>query len=118
MPDRESVIRFFEYVNGRDLVALEMDLDPGCVFRFPKTQDLVGPERILKFFRLLFRQFPELSFEVRNVLVEGHRAAVHWTNRGRRRSGEDYRNEGVTWMEWREGRLHPISGFFKDTDLF
>jgi len=118
MPAEAMIIRFFEKMSDKDLRALESALAEDAVFRFPKTEDLRGRERILKFFRLLFRSYPELRFEVRSILVDGDRAAARWTNRGRTRKGEPYANEGVTWMEWRDGKLSFISDFFKNTEIF
>ncbi len=115
---REKINSFFEAMSGQDLEFLEGELREDASFRFPKTEDLIGRERIIKFFRLLFRRYPSLEFEVKAVLAEGDRAVAHWTNRGRSRSGEDYANEGVTWMEWRDGKLAFISDFFKDTEAF
>ncbi len=109
---------FFEAMSRQDTAFLESELREDASFRFPKTEDLIGRDRIIKFFRLLFRRYPQLEFRLKAVLVDGDRAAAHWTNRGRSRSGEDYANEGVTWMEWRDGKLAFISDFFKNTEAF
>ncbi len=118
MSDETRINTFFQAMSAQDIGELEIGLDENAVFRFPKTQDLVGRDRILKFFRLLFRRYPRLSFEVKAVIRDGDRAAVHWTNQGRGRKGEDYANEGITWMEWRDGKLAFISDFFKNTEAF
>ena len=44
---------------------------------FPKTQPLLGLDRILKFLHLLFRQYPELTFTLHRTIVQGNRGAVH-----------------------------------------
>jgi len=111
-------VSFFELMSSRDLEGLASHLAEEAVFRFPKTQDLVGREKVLKFLRLLFRRYPELTFEVKGIVSEGDRTVVHWTNRGRARKGGEYSNEGLTWMEWRGGELIFISDFFKDTEAF
>lgn len=110
----------FERLNARDTEGLAALLDPEAVLHFPKTAPLVGAERILRFFKLLWRGYPELHFTVRETLLaaDGLRAAVHWTNAGRTREGADYANEGVTLMHLREGRVVWMSDFFKDTERF
>jgi ketosteroid isomerase-like protein len=118
MSDETRINSFFQAMSAQDTKALEDGLAEEAVFRFPKTEDLVGRDKILKFFRLLFRRYPRLNFEVRTILRDGDRAAAHWTNQGRGRKGEDYANEGVTWMEWRDGKLAFISDFFKNTEAF
>ena len=118
MPGEELVSAFFASMNGRDLEALEGFLDEGAQFHFPKTGPLLGRERILKFFRLLFRRFPRLDFTIRRTLVQGEWAAVHWTNDGITRKEEAYRNEGVTLLHVEKGKIRYMSDFFKDTEKF
>jgi hypothetical protein len=66
----------------------------------------------------MFRQFPELVFDVKSIIIQGEQAAVHWTNRGTSRKGEPYANEGVTLLEWEEDGIRFMSDFFKDTEKF
>jgi ketosteroid isomerase-like protein len=110
----------FAAMNARDGERLAALLDPEAVFHFPKTAPLLGAERILRFFELLWRGYPELHFTVQAVIVaaDGQRAAVHWMNAGRTREGTAYANEGVTLLSLRAGRLVWISDFFKDTERF
>jgi ketosteroid isomerase-like protein len=109
---------FFACFNNRDLERLRALLDKNAALYFPKTQPLLGADRILKFLHVLFRQYPELCFTVHRTVVQGNRAAVHWTNRGNNRKGEPYENEGMTLLEFEEGRISFISDFFKDTGKF
>jgi len=114
----ERIEEFFRLFNARDLEGLGDLLAEDAVFRFPKTDDLEGRERILRFLKLLFRRFPELEFTVKGIMSEGDAATAHWTNRGADRKGEPYENEGVTWVKWRDGDIVFISDFFKDTERF
>ena len=77
---------------------------------------MVGQDRILKFLKVFFRQFPELTFTVIRVIRQGDQAAVHWNNRGINRRKEPYENEGVTILEMESGKIVFISDFFKDTE--
>jgi ketosteroid isomerase-like protein len=118
MPDEQTVIKFFDSVNRRDLEEMGNLLTESAEFYFPKTQPLIGKKRVLRFFGILFRQYPQLSFGIQSVIIQGSRAAVHWKNRGANRRNEPYENEGVTILEFAGGRISFISDFFKDTERF
>jgi ketosteroid isomerase-like protein len=115
MSAQQPILKFFEVFNSRDMAEMGKLLHPEAEFYFPKTQPLIGKDRILKFLKLLFRQYPELSFTVARVICQKDQAAVHWTNRGMNRRQEPYANEGATIIEFKEGKISWISDFFKDT---
>ena len=118
MATEQMTRAFFEALNRRDFEWMTQQLDPDAQLFFPKTQPLLNRERILKFFKLLFRQYPELTFDIRRILQKDQQSVVHWTNQGLKRNGEPYQNEGVTWLETAGGRIRWISDFFKDTEKF
>ena len=118
MPDEQIVEIFFEVFNNRDIEKMGNLLNSDAEFFFPKTQPLIGKERILKFLKILFRQYPQLSFTVQRVIQQGERAAVHWTNQGSNRREEPYENEGVTILEMKNGKITYISDFLKNTEKF
>ena len=114
----QTIVKFFEVFNSRDLNLMGDLLLSDAEFYFPKTQPLIGKNRILRFLSILFRQYPELVFEVQRVICQENRAAVHWTNRGRTRRKQPYHNEGVTILEMQADKIKFISDFFKDTEKF
>ncbi len=114
----KSVQNFFDWVNQRDLDKMGDLLDPDAEFYFPKTQPLIGKERILRFFGILFRQYPQLTFTILRTIHQDEQFAAHWTNRGVNRKKEPYQNEGVTLLEWEGSQIRFISDFFKDTEKF
>ena len=116
MPDDQTFLKFFKVLSEQALDEADNLLDPLAEFYFPKTQPLIGKDRILKFLKIFFRQYPELVFTVLRVIHHGDQAAVHWTNHGINRRKEPYENEGVTIMEIREGKIVYISDFFKNTE--
>jgi ketosteroid isomerase-like protein len=118
MADEQTVKSFFEVFNNRDLKEMASLLDADAEFFFPKTQPLIGRERILKFLGILFRQYPQLSFTIQRVIQQGEWAAVHWTNQGFNRRKEAYQNEGVTILELQNAKIKYISDFFKNTEIF
>ena len=118
MGKEDEILDFFHSVNSRDLEKMAGLLTESTAFYFPKTQPLIGRGRILKFFRILFRQYPALSFEVERVIIQGTAAAVHWTNEGVNRRQIPYENEGVTLLKMEGGKIVFMSDFFKDTEKF
>ena len=111
-------IEFFEVLSTQNLEKMADFLKEDARLLFPKTQPLTGKERILKFFRILFRQYPELLFTVEHTIAQGDKVAAHWRNRGINRQNEPYANEGVTLFFFEEGLVSLISDFFKDTGKF
>lgn len=118
MPDEYTLVQFFDFINNRDLEQMENLLTETAEFYFPKTQPLLGRAQIVRFFKILFRQYPELSFQIKSIIIQENRAAVHWTNHGFNRRKEPYENEGVTILEEEGGRISFMSDFFKDTGKF
>jgi ketosteroid isomerase-like protein len=118
MPDKKLIRDFFEAVNARDIENMEAALHADATFFFPQTKPLVGRDRILRFFHILFRQFPELIFDIQRVISEGDWVAVHWTNRGTSRKKESYKNEGVTLLQTEAEGIRFMSDFFKNTEKF
>jgi len=112
------IVRFFNLVNKRDMNRFKELLTENAEFYFPKTRPLLGKDQIIRFFNILFRQYPELGFKIHRKIIQGQMAAVHWTNHGVSRRGEPYENEGVTILEIEEDKIRLISDFFKDTEKF
>ena len=118
MSDDRLIIHFFDFVNKRDMGKFKDLLTENAEFYFPKTRPLMGRDQIIRFFNILFRQYPELAFTIQTKIIQGQTAAVHWTNQGVNRRGELYENEGVTLLEMEKAKIRFISDFFKDTEKF
>ncbi len=118
MSVNKTILQFFEVFNSHDVEGMGQLLTSEAQFYFPKTQPLIGKEQILRFFKILFRQYPALSFEIQRIIRQESRAAVHWTNRGVNRKKEPYQNEGVTILEMTADKISFISDFFKNTEKF
>lgn len=67
---------------------------------------------VRRWFRRLDHLFPVLEFHVHDVLVKGPpwntRAVVRWTDTGRLRTGEPYKNHGVHLLRFQWGRVAAI----------
>ncbi len=118
MVENKTILQFFEVFNAHDVEGMGQLLASEAEFYFPKTQPLIGKRRILRFLNILFRRYPELSFEIQRIIRQGSQAAVHWTNRGISRKKEPYQNEGVTILELTANKISYISDFFKNTEKF
>ena len=118
MTKDKIVSHFFSHVNDRDLPKMEGLLMDDSEFYFPKTKPLLGKNQIIRFFKILFHRFPQLEFRIQRTIIQGSKAAVHWSNRGINRRDEPYENEGVTILEMEERGIRFISDFFKDTEKF
>ena len=118
MPETMLIRDFFDAVNARDIEKMGDVLHPDATFLFPKTAPLEGRERVIRFFNILFRQYPELLFDIQRVIGESGWFAVHWTNRGTSRKKEPYKNEGVTLLEMEGAQIRFMSDFFKNTEKF
>ena len=116
--DNSTIHFFFQCLNAQDSQAIGELLAEDAVFDFPTTQLLVGKERILKFLNLLFRQYPELSFDIQHIILQDKNGAVHWKNRGKNRRGEFYENEGVTLFRTDGVKICFLSDFFKNIEKF
>jgi ketosteroid isomerase-like protein len=108
---------FFTAMNARDFTALELHLAPEVTFDFPGAGAIEGSRRMLFFLKLLFRKYSRLVFTVQEVLADGERACVVWSNEGETAEGGPYRNSGVTFMHFSYGRIVSLSDYFKDTSF-
>ncbi len=113
-----KVIRFFEFFSSQSLNQMADFLREDSRLFVPKAQPLIGKEKILKFFQILFRQYPELTFTVEHTIAQKDKVAAHWKNRGINRKKEPYENEGVTLFFFEDGLVSLMSDFFKDTGKF
>jgi ketosteroid isomerase-like protein len=115
----ETMIRqFFSAFNAGDIETMRSMMTEKTVLYFPKTEPLAGAERICKFLMILLKRIPKLNFSIHRVIIQDHRAAVHWTNEGVSRKNDPYENEGMTLFEEENGKFVFISDFFKDTEKF
>jgi len=113
-----AIYEFFYGLNERELERMSDILTDDIEFYFPKTKPMLGKKSVLTFFKILFRQFPELGFTIQHTVIEEGHAAVHWTNKGVSRDGASYENEGVTLFKLQGDRLCLASDFFKNTEKF
>jgi ketosteroid isomerase-like protein len=107
----------FSSLNNRELSLLGNYLDENATFDFPGTKLIQGRKRILTFFKILFRKYPRLTFKVEGTLAEGEQVCILWTNEGFNSKGLPYSNRGMTFVALKEGKIHFISDYFKNTSF-
>ena len=107
----------FSAMNTRDLTILEKNLAEDAVFDFPGTERITGRRKILLFLKVLFRKYPQLQFTIEEIIIDGERACVVWHNEGKSRLGEEYKNNGITFVRLSQGNIIFISDYFKDTSF-
>ncbi len=107
----------FKAMNSRDLSIAESLLHENVVFDFPGNGIMEGPKRVSLFIRVLLRKFPELTFTIKNVILDGDQACTVWTNKGKNLDGSLYENSGITLFHFSEGKITFMSDYFKNTSF-
>ena len=114
---KNLVREFFQMLNKKQLENLNRYLSPTVIFYFPGTKSLSGPQKVIQLFRAIFRRYPDLTFQIKDIIVEENRIAVTWKNSGSDIKGNAYQNEGVTLFRIEQGYITYISDYFKDTSF-
>lgn len=110
---RRIIVWAFQRLSQRDSAALLAKTAANVEHTFAGDHALGGTRYSRTAFEQwlgrLFRLFPELQFELHDVIVRGPpwntRAAVTWTDRGTTADGQAYANSGVHIMRLRWGKL-------------
>ena len=80
--NKQLVRRWFEEVwNQKNASAIDRMFDPeGRSHGVPTNVVLVGPAQFKEFHRTYLGAFPDMHFVLHDVIAEGDRVAVRWTN--------------------------------------
>ena len=73
---------YFEAVGDRDLDAMMSHWQPGKIGSIHGMVELRVPDGYREWFGALFAAFPDLEFEILDVVAEGEKAAVRWRAAG------------------------------------
>ena len=107
----------FEAMNTKNLSLLEPHLAEDVIFDFPGTDRVIGKKKVLIFLKALLRKFPDIIFQVQDVIADHDKACVVWTNSARLDSDQPYRNSVVTLVQCTDNLITFISDYFKDTSF-
>ncbi len=111
------VKKFFELLNNKDFDNLEKYLSPDVVFHFPGTKPLHGPKKVVQLLKIIYRRYTNLTFEIKEVIIQGERIAAVWQNAGTDTTGNQYKNEGVTIFQVEDDKVTYMNDYFKDTSF-
>jgi len=114
--NKQLARRWFEEVwNQKSEAAIDAMYHPqGRAYGLPDAGSvLVGPEEFKKFHRAQVGAFPDLHFELKDVIAEGDRVAIRWTatmtHRGDQlgfaASGKSATLEGSSFLVIRDGEI-------------
>ena len=117
-PEKEKLARgIFITMNNRDFSNIEGLLDEHVCFDFPGVKRTDGIRKTGIQLSALLRKYPELEFSVQDVIIDGERACVVWTNKGIDVNRAPYENSGITLLHFNAGKISFISDYFKDTSF-
>lgn len=114
---RETSIRLFDAINNRDFETFEAIVTDGVRFDFPGVDLMEGRKRVVMFFKILFRKYSKLEFNVETVIADKSKTCVKWNNSGELSNGEAYSNVGLTWLDFEGEKIAFMSDYFKDTSF-
>lgn len=107
----------FEAMNTKNMALLEPYLAEDVMFNFPGTDQVVGKKRVLILLKALLRKYPDIIFQVQDVIADHDKACIVWTNSARLETPHPYSNSGVTLVRCAHGHITFISDYFKDTSF-
>jgi ketosteroid isomerase-like protein len=114
---KKIAISVFEAMNTSDFSVYENNADEDLSFDFPGVDTVIGVKRVILFFKVLLRKYNNLTFTVKDVIVEDQKACVVWTNKGEEKTGELYENSGITLFRFNNDKVIYISDYFKNTSF-
>ena len=117
MSNQHLAKAFMNALNNRNYAEFSQRLMENAALDFPGPGRIKSQKKIISFLKALFRRFPRLEFTVHDIIVEGDRACIVWTNEGERNDGQPYSNSGITLLHMSDGKIDFISDYFKDTSF-
>jgi predicted ester cyclase len=75
---REVVGEYFDAIREQDMDRAVLQWKPGSIDHLSGFGDLIAPDGIRDWFNGLFAAVPDFRLEVREMVAEGNRVAVHW----------------------------------------
>ena len=107
----------FNAMNLKDFSEMEPYMDQDIVFDFPGVEPAVGKKRVLLLLQVILRNYKEIQFDVQHIILEDNKAVAIWSNKGLTNDNTYYSNKGLTWVEFKNGKIVLLSDYFKDTSF-
>lgn len=73
---------------------------------------MTGLEAVRSFWRMYRETFREVRSSFRTVLADEAHAALEWTSEGMSHTGEPIRYDGVTMLDFADGRITRLYGYY------
>jgi steroid delta-isomerase-like uncharacterized protein len=119
--------RYFEAVGARDLDAMAACWAPDGIDCFVGDTEVTGPEGVRGYFTELWGAFPDFSFEIVDLFVEGDRCACRWRTtatfagpgsfQGFKPTGARIVVEGCDVATVRDGKIQRNEAFVNQMDI-
>jgi ketosteroid isomerase-like protein len=114
---QEPAVQVIKAMNQKDCDSFEQLITEEVAFDFPGAGRMEGKRRTPLLLKSILRKYPELQFEVSEIIASGDRACAVWTNRGEASDGTPYHNSGMILLYRTEGRIRFIGDYIKDTSF-
>jgi steroid delta-isomerase-like uncharacterized protein len=109
----------------RDAVALTAPYSEDAVYNSMLAGTIQGRAAIESLYRSWFSAFPETEFEVESQVIDGAKAAVFWSQRGRHMgdfcglagTGRSFVLQGAFLMTLQDGRITSMRSLYDFTGL-
>lgn len=117
---RELIGKFMVDLESRDVERLRQWFIDESVLWMPPFGRIEGARRILAAFRVIFRGYTDLHWNVTNIMDAGGKRFVYETDSwGILGKSTPYKNHILTIVDFDDqGRIVFLSDYFKDTSIF
>jgi ketosteroid isomerase-like protein len=105
--------RFLDILSGENLSPLRELFCEDVRFEYPGLGAITGRSKTVLLLKKIMSRFEALRFQAVDFVQDGEKLCVLWTNEGRLKAGEAFRNEGVTILHIRNGTISYVSDYFK-----
>jgi steroid delta-isomerase-like uncharacterized protein len=125
-PVTELARTYFDATARRDLDAMEACWAAGGIEHIAPVGDLRVPDEYRAYFKEIFDSFPDLRYEVLQMLTEGNKVAVHWRMsgtftgapyQGLQPNGRSGDIKGIDIVEFADGKIVRNDVYFDSATL-
>jgi steroid delta-isomerase-like uncharacterized protein len=107
---------FSDVLNDHDIERISEYYTDGCRFYGMTGPDAIDTEEYASFLSMHFEAFPDLSFEIDEIVAEDDSAAVRWTARGTHEgslmdipaTGEAVTVTGMSFLHIEDGKVSEV----------
>lgn len=124
--NREKTERIWELIERDDLDSLDEVLAEDVVLHVPGEAEVHGIDGYREIVRAFTRAFPDMTFELHDMFVDGDVVITHYTGRGTHEgalqgidaTGRTIESPGVTIDRFEDGKVVEERNFWDNLDFF